>query len=91
MVVGRGTKYSTLYITHTKIVKDVIHGTEFVDGTDLWHKRLCHMSKKGTFVFVRCIVLCWKDTFTKKFSWLWWKAKQSVFQESPTFKEVTDR
>jgi len=50
MVVGRGTKHSTLYITHTKIVKDVVHVAEYVDGIDLWHKRLCHMSEKGTSV-----------------------------------------
>jgi len=35
MVVGRGTKHSTLYITQAKIVKDVFHAAECVDGTDL--------------------------------------------------------
>ena len=53
MVVGRGTKHSALYITQAKIVKDVVHEAEFVNGTDLWHKSLCHMSDKGNFVLVR--------------------------------------
>jgi len=57
MVVGRGTKHSTLYITQAKIIKDVVHAAEFVDGTDLWHKRLCHMSEKGKSVLVRKNVL----------------------------------
>jgi len=57
MVVGRGTKHSTLYITQVKIVKDVVHAAEFVDGTDLWHKRLCHMSEKGKSILVRNNVL----------------------------------
>jgi len=39
MIVGRSTKHSTLYITQAKIVKDVVHATGFVNGTDLWHKR----------------------------------------------------
>jgi len=52
MVMGKGTKHSTLYITHAKIVKDVVHTDEFVDGIDLWHKRLCHK-----FVLVRKNVL----------------------------------
>ena len=54
---GRGTKHSTLYITQAKIVKDVVHAAEFVNGTDLWHKRLCHMSEKGKSVLVRKNVL----------------------------------
>jgi len=57
MVVGRGTKHSTLYITQAKIVKDVVHAAEFVDGIDLWHKCLCHMSDKGKSVLVRKNVL----------------------------------
>jgi len=57
MVVSRGTKHSTLYITQAKIVKDVIHVDEFVDGTNLWHKSLCHMSDKGKSVLVRRNVL----------------------------------
>jgi len=57
MVVGRGTKHSTLYITHTKIVKDVVHAVEFVDGTNLRHKRVCHMSEKGMATLVKKNVL----------------------------------
>ena len=53
MVVGRGSKHSTLYITQAKIVRDVVHAAEFVDGTDLWHKRLCHMSEKGMSTLAR--------------------------------------
>ena len=45
-----------LYITRAKIVKDV-HVAEFVDGSDLWHKRLCHMSEKGASALVRKNVL----------------------------------
>jgi len=57
MVMDRGTKHSTLYITQAKIVKDVVHAAEFVDGTDLWHKRLCYMSEKGKSFLVRKNVL----------------------------------
>ena len=57
MVVGKGTKHSTFYITQAKIVKNVVHAAEFVDGIDLWHKRLCHMSEKGTSSLVRKNVL----------------------------------
>jgi len=46
MVVGRGTKHSTLYITQAKIIKYFVHAAEFVNGIDLSHKRLCHMSEK---------------------------------------------
>ena len=53
MVVGRGIKHFTLYITQAKIVKNVVHAAEFVDEIDLWHKRLCHMSKKGMFSLIR--------------------------------------
>ena len=48
MVVGRGSKHSTLSITQAKIVRDVVYAAEFVDGTDLWHKRLCHKSVPTT-------------------------------------------
>jgi len=57
MVVGRDTKHSTFYITQAKIVKYVIHAAVFVGRTDLWHKRLCHMSEKGTSILVRKNVL----------------------------------
>jgi len=60
MVVGRGTKHSTLYKTHAKIVKDVVHAVEFVDETDLWHNRLCHMSEKGMFALAKKNVLVLK-------------------------------
>ena len=70
MVVGKGTKHSTLYITHAKIVKNIVHATEFVDGTDLWHKRLCHMSEKGMSALARKNVLSGvkKPHLQKKFS-----------------------
>jgi len=35
MVGGKGTKHSTFYISQTKIVKDVVHTTEFVDEINL--------------------------------------------------------
>jgi len=57
MVMGISTKHSTLYITQAKIIKNVVHTTNFVDETDLWHKRLCHMSEKGTSPLVRNNVL----------------------------------
>ena len=53
MVVARGTKYSTLYLAQAKVIKDVINAAEFVDGTNLWHKRLCHMSEKGMTVLAK--------------------------------------
>jgi len=53
MVVGRGTKHTKLYITQAKIVKDVVQAFEFVDGTDFWHTRLCHISEKGMITLCR--------------------------------------
>ena len=35
MVVARGTKYSTLYLTQAKVIKDVVNAADFVDGTNL--------------------------------------------------------
>ena len=57
MVIVRGTKYSSLYITQAKVIKDIVNATEFVDGTDLWHKRLCHMSEKGMTALAKKNVL----------------------------------
>jgi len=60
MVVGRGTKHSTLYITKAKIIKYVVNAAKFVDGIDLWHKRLCHMSEKGMSALLEriyCLIL----------------------------------
>ena len=47
MVMARGQKFSTLYLTQAKICKEVINATELEDTVELWHKQLCHMSEKG--------------------------------------------
>ncbi|KAJ4721959.1 Retrovirus-related Pol polyprotein from transposon TNT 1-94 [Melia azedarach] len=47
MVIASGKKYSNLYLTRVEIIEDVVHAAESGDETELWHKRLCHMSEKG--------------------------------------------
>jgi len=56
MIVARGTKFSNLYLTHAKIIKDV-HVVESVEKVELWHKRLCHMSEKDMVKLCKSNVL----------------------------------
>ena len=58
MVVARGTKHYTLFLTQIKFIKDVVNTAKFVDENDLWHKRLCQMSGKGIAMLAKneCVV-----------------------------------
>ena len=45
-MVARARKINTLYLMHTRICREEVNiATE--DASELWHKRLCHMSAKG--------------------------------------------
>ncbi|GKC95660.1 putative RNA-directed DNA polymerase [Tanacetum coccineum] len=47
MIVARGKRESKLYMTHPKISKSIFNAIDNDDMTELWHKRLGHMSEKG--------------------------------------------
>ncbi|GJX70822.1 putative RNA-directed DNA polymerase [Tanacetum coccineum] len=47
LIVARGKRESKLYMTHPKISKSIVNVVDIDDMTELWHKRLGHMSEKG--------------------------------------------
>ncbi|KAI5335776.1 hypothetical protein L3X38_025910 [Prunus dulcis] len=52
LVLARGKKENTLYMTHAKVSNGYINSlTE--DSIELWHKRLGHMSEKGLQILVK--------------------------------------
>ncbi|KAD5318290.1 hypothetical protein E3N88_18236 [Mikania micrantha] len=53
LIVARGKRASKLYMTHLKISKDSVHSLVNTDMTDLWHKRLGHMSEKGMSLLLK--------------------------------------
>ncbi|KAC9553688.1 hypothetical protein E3N88_45637 [Mikania micrantha] len=53
LIVARGKRDSKLYTTHPKISKDSVHSLVNTDMTELWHKRLGHMSKKGMSLLLK--------------------------------------
>lgn len=57
LIVARGERSSKLYMTHPKISKESIHASIHCDMTDLWHKRLGHMSEKGMSLLLKKNVL----------------------------------
>jgi transposase InsO family protein len=57
LIVGRGEKVSKLYVTHPKISCNNVNAVENVDMSELWHKRLGHMSKKGMSILSKKNVL----------------------------------
>ena len=46
LVIAKGTKVSTLYIMKAKLSNEEVNAT-VESSSDLWHKRLGHMSEKG--------------------------------------------
>ncbi|GJU87269.1 retrovirus-related pol polyprotein from transposon TNT 1-94 [Tanacetum coccineum] len=46
LIVARGKRESKLYMTHPKISKSIVNAIDNDDMTELWHKRLGHMSEK---------------------------------------------
>lgn len=57
LIVGRGKKESKLYVTHPKISKSIVNIVDNVDISELWHKRLGHMSEKGMSILSKKNVL----------------------------------
>ncbi|GJX59461.1 putative RNA-directed DNA polymerase [Tanacetum coccineum] len=51
------TLESKLYMTHMKISKSIINAIDNDDMTELWHKRLGHMSEKGMSILSKKNVL----------------------------------
>ncbi|GKD43630.1 putative RNA-directed DNA polymerase, partial [Tanacetum coccineum] len=47
LTVVRGKRESKLYMTHPKISRSIVNAVYNDDMTELWHKRLGHMSEKG--------------------------------------------
>ncbi|KAG8370165.1 hypothetical protein BUALT_Bualt14G0088900 [Buddleja alternifolia] len=54
MVLARGKQHSNLYLTRAKVIRDSVNAVESNDRiiesddkTELWHRRLSHISEKG--------------------------------------------
>jgi transposase InsO family protein len=47
LILARGKKINTLYKTETRLVKGDVNVVENKTSTELWHKRLGHMSENG--------------------------------------------
>ena len=56
MVVAKGKKHSSLYIMHATLMNDV-DTLKSEDTTEVWHRRLAHMSEKGMALLKRKNVL----------------------------------
>ena len=46
LIVAQAQKTNTLYVMHARLCQEEANVTADTVG-ELWHKRLCHMSKKG--------------------------------------------
>ncbi|GJS33328.1 retrovirus-related pol polyprotein from transposon TNT 1-94 [Tanacetum coccineum] len=57
LIVARGKRESKLYMTHPKISKSIVNAVDNGDMTELWHKRLGHMSEKGMSILSKKIML----------------------------------
>ncbi|GJZ82180.1 putative RNA-directed DNA polymerase [Tanacetum coccineum] len=57
LIVARGKRESKLYMTHPKISKSIVNAIDNDDMTELWHKRLGHMSEKGMSILSKKNVL----------------------------------
>ncbi|GKC56778.1 putative RNA-directed DNA polymerase, partial [Tanacetum coccineum] len=57
LVVARGKRESKLYMTHPNISKSIVNAVDNDDMTELWHKRLGHMSEKGMSILSKKNVL----------------------------------
>ncbi|GKA22209.1 putative RNA-directed DNA polymerase [Tanacetum coccineum] len=57
LIVARGKRESKLYMTHPKISKSIVNVVDNDDMTELWHKRLGHMSEKGMSILSKKNVL----------------------------------
>ncbi|KAF7113203.1 hypothetical protein RHSIM_RhsimUnG0150200 [Rhododendron simsii] len=57
LVVARGKKSSTLYLMQAKLSKGEVNAIGDEASTELWHKRLGHMSEKGMQILGRKALL----------------------------------
>ncbi|GKF42324.1 putative RNA-directed DNA polymerase, partial [Tanacetum coccineum] len=57
LIVARGKRETKLYMTHPKISKSIVNAVDNYDITELWHKRLGHMSEKGMSILSKKNVL----------------------------------
>jgi hypothetical protein len=53
LILARGKKINTLYKIEAKLVKGDVNVVENETSTELWHKRLGHMSEKGLQVLAK--------------------------------------
>jgi len=53
LILDRRKKMNTLYKTEARLVKGDINVVENETSTELWHKRLGHISEKGLQVFAK--------------------------------------
>lgn len=66
MIVTRGTKSSTLYMTDAKIIENV-HQVESTEKIELWHKKVYHMSEKNMVeISKRDVLFGIKNLYLKK-------------------------
>src|SRR3954465_11100315 len=50
MVVARGSKCVSLYITRARVCDGIVNAVEGEGTTELWHSRLSHISEKGLMI-----------------------------------------
>jgi hypothetical protein len=53
MVVTRAHKFSTLYMLQANLSKGIINAMDDESSTELWHKSLAHVSKKGLKILAK--------------------------------------
>ncbi|GJS04087.1 putative RNA-directed DNA polymerase [Tanacetum coccineum] len=88
LIVVRGKRESKLYMTHPKISKSIVNAIDNNDMTELWHKRLGHMSEKRMFILSKKNVLSGvHDINLKKCSHcLAVKQTRRAFKSRPSFR-----
>ncbi|GKA87395.1 putative RNA-directed DNA polymerase [Tanacetum coccineum] len=88
LIVARGKRESKLYMTHPKISKSIVNAIDNDDMTELWHKRLGHMSEKGMSILSKKNVLSGvHDINLKKCSHcLAGKQTRRAFKSRPSFR-----
>ncbi|GJU84542.1 putative RNA-directed DNA polymerase [Tanacetum coccineum] len=88
LIVARGKMESKLYMTHPKISKSIINAIDNDDMTELWHKRLGHMSEKGMSILSKKNVLSGvHDINLKKCSHcLAGRQTKRAFKSRPSFR-----
>nr|GFA75333.1 retrovirus-related Pol polyprotein from transposon TNT 1-94 [Tanacetum cinerariifolium] len=88
LIVARGKRESKLYMTHSKISNSIVNAVDNDDMTELWHKRLGHMSEKGMSILSKKNVLSGvHDINLKKYSYcLAGKQTRCAFKSRPSFR-----